>query len=109
MSVSDARAIARTEVLGRRVNEALERDEPAGGRITVLCECGHTGCTTKLEVARDVYERARERFDRFLIAPGHEIAGVESVIERHQDYVLIRKEGEGRRAAADAATDIAAD
>ena len=46
------------------------------------------------------YEAVRADPHRFVLVPGHEVAGVEVVIERKPDYVVVEKLGEAGRAAA---------
>jgi hypothetical protein len=46
-------------------------------------------------------KRGSEPFDRFLIAPGHEIDRIDRVVERHPDHVVIvKREGKARAMAA---------
>ena len=46
----------------------------------------------------DVYERVRADATHFLLRPGHEDPTVERVIETHDSYVVVEKEGHGRGA-----------
>lgn len=98
------RLAAAIEIEGRRVNEAIERGrDSAGESVTFMCECGRIGCTTKLVLTVDEYERVRTGFDRFVIAPGHEIPSVDRVLERHDDHWVVAKHGEaGAMARRDA-------
>lgn len=90
--------IARNEVVFRRVNEAREApDEAPTRRIGFVCECGRLGCTEIVEVTRDEYEAVRTSFDRFLLLPGHDTPGTESVVEEHDHYIVVEKEGLARR------------
>ena len=94
------RCAVSAEINDRRVNEAIERGAEAGSAIFV-CECGHLGCSTTIELSIADYEAVRTNFDRFLIAPGHEIDQVERVVERHLNHVVVAKrEGEAREMAA---------
>src|SRR4051794_36562783 len=97
------RRLASIEVNGRRVNEAIERGVSGSesGSIAFVCECGHVGCNATVELGISDYESVRSNFDRFLVVPGHEIAMVDEVVERHSDYVVVVKwEGEAREVAA---------
>jgi hypothetical protein len=89
------RRIVCAEVNGRRVNEAIERGRGDRDDATFVCECGRVGCTEKLQLTIAEYEQVRASFERFLLAPGHEIHGVDTVAEDHDDYLVAVKEGEG--------------
>jgi hypothetical protein len=94
------RCAVAAEVNGRRVNEAIERGADEGSAVFV-CECGHLGCSTTIELSLADYESVRTNFDRFLLVPGHEIDRVDEVVERHPDYVVVvKREGEARAMAA---------
>jgi hypothetical protein len=82
---------AAAEVNGRRVNEAIERGAGATGTAVFVCECGHLGCTETVELAISEYEEVRTGFERFLIVPGHELPGIEDVVERHGSYLVVAK------------------
>jgi hypothetical protein len=85
-----ARAAA-AEINGRRVNEAIERGNMTAGSAVFVCECGHLGCNATVEMTISAYEEVRSGFDRFLVAPGHEIEGIEEVIERRREYFVVAK------------------
>jgi hypothetical protein len=95
------RRIVCAEVNGRRVNEAIERGRGDRQHGTFVCECGRVGCTEKLDLTIEEYEAVRASFERFLIAPGHEVAGIDRVTEDHEDYLVAVKQG----TAADVAED----
>jgi hypothetical protein len=92
---------AAAEVNRRRVNEAIERGERDDGFAVFVCECGHLGCNTTVELSIDAYEAVRSDFDRFLVTPGHEIEEVEEVVERHPSHlVVVKRPGEPKEIAA---------
>lgn len=47
----------------------------------------------RLQVTTELYERARSEPTDFLLKPGHANPEFERVIERHDDFELIRKTG----------------
>ena len=96
-----ARRAALIEANTRRVNEAIEAGTEAD-RLVFVCECGHLDCGTTLSLSRDEYERVRTDFDRFLVAPGHEIPSIEGVVESHEDYFVVRKLDPDAREVVDA-------
>jgi hypothetical protein len=92
--------IANAEINGRRVNEAIERGEGDPGPAVFVCECGHLGCSSTVELEIAEYEAVRANFDRFLVIPGHEIEEVDRVVERHPEYLVVVKPEEGARERA---------
>jgi len=92
--------ITNAEINGRRVNEATERGEGDPGPAVFVCECGHLGCSSTLELEIAEYESVRTNFDRFLVIPGHEIEAVDRVVERHAGYLVVVKPEEGARESA---------
>jgi hypothetical protein len=85
------RRAAAAEINGRQVNEAIERGVTEANSAVFVCECGYFGCSTTVELSVSAYEAVRTDFDRFLVAPGHEIAEVEEVVEHHPDYLVVVK------------------
>lgn len=98
----DRPAIA--EILGRQVNEAIERGARGRESAIFLCECGNFGCSRTIALPLATYAAVRRSFDRFLIAPGHELASVDRVVEQHEDYCVVVKRS-GRPAELAKATD----
>lgn len=88
------------EINGRRVNEAIERGDRNDRPLVFVCECGHIGCSSTLELEIAEYEEVRTDFDRFLVLPGHEISAVDRVVERHPRHLVVVKPGEGARERA---------
>jgi hypothetical protein len=96
------RRAAFAEINGRRINEAIERGT-SGPAPVFVCECGHPSCTAAVSLAIEDYAAVRIDFDRFLLVPGHEIEGLDQVVESHGDYLVVVKRGrEARRMAQDA-------
>ena len=94
MPPRDERAI-RNEALFREVNVHIadleERVHVTGELLPLVCECVRTGCSVPLEVEPSTFNRVRENPLQFLVAPGHEDLGVESVVERHIGYLIVEK------------------
>ena len=90
-----ARRVAENEDLFRQVNEHVvgEGRRPAEN-FEILCECADTGCMDHVRVTTELYERARGQATDFLLKPGHIKPEFETVIESHDDFVLVRKTGE---------------
>jgi hypothetical protein len=97
----ERRAVS-AEINGRRVNEAIERGGHGSSGIFV-CECGYIGCNSTVELSIAEYEAVRTDFDRFLVAPGHEIDAVDRVVEQRGEYlVVVKREGEPKRMVREA-------
>lgn len=96
---------AAAEVNGRRVNEAIERGAQGTGTAVFVCECGNLGCSATVELAIADYERVRSGFERFLVVPGHELEGIEEVVERHGSYLVVAKRDDQAAAIAYATDD----
>ena len=99
MSDERARRVGLNEAIFRQVNEqirSLNRDfglEEAA--LTVICECGIADCTERLELKARDYEQIRSDSRHYVIAPGHEIPDVETVVEQRDGYDVVQKhEGE---------------
>ena len=92
--------ITNAEINGRRVNEAIERGDGNDRPTVFVCECGHIGCSSTLELEIAEYEKVRANFDRFLVIPGHEIPEVDGVVERHPEHLVVVKPDEGARESA---------
>jgi hypothetical protein len=98
MSLWEERA-ARNEALFREVNEQAQSLH--AGRATerrFVCECSDASCTLQIGLPSSAYEAVRADPRQFLVAPGHEGA-FEVVVERHPDYLIVRKEGRAREIA----------
>lgn len=90
--------LAENEALFRAVNELIEE---AATTVVVdshlyefVCECADGRCTMLLPLTIAEYERVRADPTQFLLAPGHEVAEIETVVARRGSYVVVRKVGE---------------
>jgi hypothetical protein len=94
-----ARRVGLNEAIFRQVNEQIrDLNRNFGterGTMTVICECGYSDCTERLDVGVQEYERIRSDSRLYVIAKGHEIPDVEQVVEQAGAYDVVRKdEGE---------------
>ncbi len=90
------------EAFFRDVNEALrqgswpgEEDAPA----TFRCECARLGCSRMVTLTVREYEAVRLHSRRFIVAPGHQAAEMETVVEVRDGYVVVEKRDEAARLA----------
>jgi hypothetical protein len=86
--------IAANEDVFRGVNEGIARgqwpgdeDAPQGFR----CECARLGCNVLVELSLREYERIRANPRHFVVAPGHELPDVETVVKAGQGYLVVEK------------------
>lgn len=94
--------MATNEASFRDVNEALKRGRwPGEDRkpVAFRCECAQLGCTRMIELGPPDYERIRANPRRFLVAPDHNLPEAETVVERHEAYVVVEKLEEAGRVA----------
>ena len=64
-----------------------------------VCECANDDCVERLPVPRDEYVAVRSEPRRFIVAPGHEAAELETVVERHDRFFVVEKQGQAGRTA----------
>jgi hypothetical protein len=87
----------RNESLFREVNERIadvNEDVEVEGQTEFLCECGREECLDTVRLSLEEYERVRGEGDRFVLRPGHEVATVEQVVERREEFLVVVKTGE---------------
>ncbi len=95
-----ARRVAENEILFRQVNEHVVGDDRRPSEhFEIVCECEDTGCMDHVRVTTEWYERARSEPTDFLLKPGHADPEFETVVESHDDFVLVRKTGEAAELA----------
>jgi hypothetical protein len=90
--------LAQNEALFREVNERVAEVarhlidvETKGEAIEFICECGRPDCTEPITMTVAEYQAIRADATRFAVLPGHELPEVESVVKRHQTYVVVEK------------------
>jgi hypothetical protein len=98
------RRVARNEVLFRDTNEAIERGQWPGEADKVVrfrCECSRLGCGEAVEARIAEYEQVRKSPRRFLLAAGHQLEEIESVVDTTDRFVVVeKKDAAGELAAA---------
>lgn len=94
-----AKRIGENEALYRAINEKIEDLNASFGMVAesmaVVCECGRLECAQQIELEIPVYERVRSDPALFVVVPGHEIPDVETVVEEHSGFQVIRKDPGG--------------
>ena len=90
--------LAQNESLFRSVNERIEEiAAPTGddGHLfEFLCECSNADCNLLLPLTIPEYESVRENPTRFIVALGHELPEIETVVLRKGAYQIVTKRGE---------------
>lgn len=91
--------LARNETLFREVNERIEEAAGPPSRndnhvYEFLCECSNTDCTLFLPLTIAEYEAVRSDPRQFIVAPGHELPEIETVVARKRGYQIVTKAGE---------------
>jgi isopropylmalate/homocitrate/citramalate synthase len=85
--------LAETEALFREVNEGIAAAAARfdADEIEIVCECSDVHCAHRLTTSPAEYERVRREPAQFLLAPGHEAAGLERVVRRRAGYWVVEK------------------
>src|SRR5712691_1490140 len=96
---SHAERMAKNETLFREVNERVDEVAESFSIVTgrdslldFVCECGHDGCTERIQLTQTEYEAVRAEPTHFAVLPGHEVPDAEIVIFRNERYVLVEKQ-----------------
>ena len=89
--------LARNEAFFRTINERI-RDVAVGqggdGHVyEFICECSDASCVERISLTVAAYERVRRDGARFILAPGHDVAAIESVIAATSDHIVVEKVG----------------
>jgi hypothetical protein len=91
----DERRIGLNEALFREVNERVRTINEGFSQVLedaeFVCECGDDACAERITLTLDEYERIRSEPTWFIVKPGHEIPEVETVVERHDGWSVVRK------------------
>ena len=87
--------VGENEALFRTVNERIEALNESFATVTevfeIVCECADSGCVTLISIGRDAYEQVRADPALFIVAPGHESAEVEAIVDEQAAYHVVRK------------------
>jgi hypothetical protein len=94
--------LGQNEALFRSINERIEAGTWPSAPSDVVafrCECAALGCNVLVELTLAEYESVRAFARQFILAPGHEVAQVERVIRRTDEYLVVEKVGEAGEVA----------
>lgn len=100
-----AQRLAENEAMYRIVNEEISRAASSLGSdahlYEFLCECSDAACSKAVRLTHGEYEHVRSEGTRFAVLAGHDDPRIERVVERHEEYVVVEKFGEGAEVARD--------
>jgi len=86
--------LASNEALFRFANERMagwEERHEGGDTELYFCECAEPGCTEKVALRVQDYEAIRASSRTFFVIPGHEKPDVETVVDQHEGWLVVRK------------------
>jgi hypothetical protein len=78
------------EQVFRAVNDEID-DASGSGARDYVCECADAACTATIRLTHDEYREVRADPNRYVMVPGHEVAGLERVVRRKDDHLLVEK------------------
>jgi hypothetical protein len=95
------RRAATNQSLFRGINERENEIQANELWLTYVCECAGEACAEQIELTPEEYERVREKPTHFFVAPNeeHVVHDVERVVEQHERYWVVEKEGEAAAVA----------
>jgi len=73
----------------RNFGGLLTRETPETADL--VCECADFGCFATLKVPVGEFERIKSDRRHFIVCPGHVCSEFESIVERHDAYVVVEK------------------
>ena len=83
--------LAQNEARFREINEGAQPQRESRGEGRFICECADRSCMAWIDVPAEAYREVRAHPRHFILAPGHEIPDVESVIDRGEGFVVVEK------------------
>jgi hypothetical protein len=97
MEEGQERRLAMNEALFRDVNERIREISDTFGQrdatYDFLCECSDPECAERVVLTAAEYEHVRADSTRFVVAKGHAMPEIESVVEQAKDHVIVEKDG----------------
>ena len=97
MNEAQTERLAENEAFFRTLNEnirsAVDRYGADGHAYSFICECSDSTCVERVTLTTSEYERVRADGTRFVLAPGHDVAPIETVVAERGDHVVVEKTG----------------
>jgi hypothetical protein len=94
MSTTDE--LARRRTVFREVNEniaSLTALLAETGYQLFICECSDNACAEWLDLTFEEYAAVRVHPTRFVVKPGHQLTGIERVVEGNGRFLVVQKIG----------------
>src|SRR3954447_15340250 len=88
-----ARRAAVNQALARDVNETTEELRPSSTFVEFVCECWQRTCEEPIALSLDEYEEVRRVPTRFIVARGHVLPSIETVVAETPRYQVVQKSG----------------
>ena len=82
---------ALTEKLFAELNDSLIASNESAGWTEFICECANPLCEDKMAMTAETLERIHSHPRHYVVKAGHEVDAVESVVDRFDDLVIVRK------------------
>jgi hypothetical protein len=79
-----------TQRFVQAVNDEIRRNDGVAP-VAFLCECGNAACAETILLDSELLVRLHAESNLFVVAPGHEIADVETVVAESDGYLIVRK------------------
>lgn len=79
------------EVVFRAVNEEIDDLPSHAPSRSYICECADISCSETISLTHAEYQRIRSRPDQYVLVPGHEVPGLEDVVEFAPGHVVVDK------------------
>jgi hypothetical protein len=101
---ADTARLGLNEALFRSINERIEAGTWPSAQSELAafrCECAALGCNIMLEMTLGEYEAVRLNARHFIVAPGHEVPGVEMIVRGTETYLVVEKVGDAGEVADD--------
>lgn len=86
-----AERVIQTERFFRAINDEIVQQD-SGHRVDYLCECVNPLCTEPLVLDATMLIRLHAEPNLFVMLPGHELPDVETVVDRSNGYLIVRKD-----------------
>lgn len=99
------RRLARNEAVFRNVNENIQQlaqqleTEREHHLYDYWCECANSGCNERVQLTVQEYEEVREHSTWFALVEGHALPEIETLVQRHERYVVVEKRDEAAEVA----------
>lgn len=85
-----AQRIEQMEIFFRAVNEEIASNDE-GEATEFVCECGNPACTESINLSKSALRALHAEPDLFVVIAGHELPDIESIVDRSDGYLIVRK------------------